>query len=83
MWQLCQQKKDLLLTGNRRTVDGETSLELTIRRSYSQNILPVLTVGDLQRVMYDRDYCKQCAEKLAEIALDLDNLYGVMRLYLP
>ncbi len=83
VWKLCQQKNYLLLTGNRRTVDGETSLELTIRRSYSQNILPVLTVGNLRRVMYDRNYCEQCAEKLAEIILDLGNLHGVMRLYLP
>ena len=83
VWQLCQEENYLLLTGNRRTVDGEDSLELTIRRLYAPNILPVLTIGDLNRVLHDRDYCERCAERLAEIVLDLVALRGVTRLYLP
>jgi hypothetical protein len=44
---------------------------------------PVLTIGDLNRVLHDRDYCERCAERLAEIVLDLVALRGVTRLYLP
>ena len=83
VWRLCQKENYLLLTGNRRTVDGEDSLELTIRRLYTPNISPVVTIGDLQRVLRDRNYCERCAERLAEIVLDLDSLRGVIRLYLP
>lgn len=83
VWRLCQEENYLLLTGNRRTVDGKDSLELTIRRLYAPTILPALTIGDMNRVFYDRDYCERCAEHLAEIVLDLDRLRGVTRLYLP
>lgn len=83
VWRLCQEKRYLLLTGNRRTVDGEGSLELTIRRLYTATILPVVTIGDMNRVYRDRNYCEQCAVRLAEIALDLEAFRGVARLYLP
>ena len=83
VWRLCQEKGYLLLTGNRRTEDEEDSLELTIRRLYVSTILPVLTIGDMNRVLHDRDYCERCAIRLAEIALDLETLRGVTRLYLP
>ncbi len=83
VWRLCQEKGFLLLTGNRRIADEEDSLELTIRRLYAPNILPVLTIGDINRVLYDRNYCERCAIRLTEIVLDLDTLRGVTRLYLP
>lgn len=83
VWRLCQEKGYLLLTGNRRTVDEEDSLELTIRRLYTPTILPVLTIGDMNRVLHDRNYCERCAICLAEIVIELDALRGVTRLYLP
>ncbi len=83
VWQLCQQENYLLLTGNRRTVDGEQSLELTLRRLYAPSILPVLTISNPNRILYDRDYCDRCAERLAEVVLDLATLRGTTRLYIP
>lgn len=82
VWMLCQSDNYLLLTGNRRTTDGDLSLELAIRRNYSPTILPVLTIGDLERIMQDRAYCESCATRLAEIVLDLEKLKGTTRLYL-
>lgn len=32
VWRFCQEHRYLLLTGNRRTDDGETSLELIMQR---------------------------------------------------
>lgn len=72
VWQLCQEQGYLL-----------KSLESTIRRLYTPTILPVLTIGDLNRVLSDRNYCEQCAERLAEIVFDSEILRGVTRLYLP
>jgi len=84
VWQFCQKHKYLLITGNRRTVDGHISLEITIRRLRQETSLPVLTIGNLDRTLHDRSYCEQCAQRLAEIVFDLEEKYlGVTRLYLP
>lgn len=77
------QENILLLTGNRRTVDGEDSLEMIVRRRYTPTILPVITISDMNRLLYDRDYCERSAIRLAEIVLDLDVLRGTMRMYIP
>jgi hypothetical protein len=83
VWWFCQKNNYLLVTGNRRTVDGEDSLEMTIRRFYAPDILPVLTIGNLNRVFWDGAYCESCAESLAEIVLDVETLRGITRLSLP
>ena len=83
VWRFCQEKGYLLLTGNRSAKDGSISLELTVRRLVTKTSLPVLTIGDLERVLDDRQYCERCAERLAEIVLDLEERHlGVTRLYL-
>lgn len=83
VWRFCQEKAYLLLTGNRTAKDGLESLELTVRRLVTESSLPVLTIGDLERVLGDRQYCERCAERLAEIVLDLEERHlGVTRLYL-
>jgi hypothetical protein len=83
VWQFCQEQGYLLLTGNRRTDDGEKSLEYVVRRLLTPLSLPVLTIGNLRRVDADPNYCRACAEKLAVIVEDLDKYRGVTRLYLP
>jgi len=83
VWQLCQEHGYLLLTGNRTADDKERSLEFTIQRLVTPDSLPVLTVGNLKRVSADPDYCKACAERLAEIVDELHKYRGVTRLYLP
>lgn len=83
VWQLCQEKGYLLLTGNRTAADGVRSLEYNISRFVKADSLPVITIGSLRRVKVDPDYCWRCAEDLVEIVLDLDNVRGVPRLYIP
>jgi len=83
VWRFCQEHGYLLLTGNRTTKDGQQSLELTVRRLITPTSLPVITIGNLQRILSDRKYCERCAERLAEIVLDLEERHlGVTRLYL-
>ena len=83
VWRFCQENGYLLLTGNRTTKDGKVSLELTIRRLVTSTSLPVLTIGDLDRVLKDGEYCERCAERLGEIVFDLEERYlGITRLYL-
>jgi hypothetical protein len=83
VWQQCQDHGFVLLAGNRKTSDGEQSLESTIRRLGTSNSLPVLTISKPRRVLTDPIYCQACALRLAEVVLDLEAYRGVQRLYLP
>ncbi|MFN8492523.1 MAG: hypothetical protein U0350_33285 [Caldilineaceae bacterium] len=83
VWQLCQARDYLLLTGNRTTKDKEKSLEFSIRRLLTSDSLPVLTIGNLKRVNADPNYCRACAERLVEIVDELHKYRGIIRLYLP
>ena len=76
VWRFCQEKGYLLVTGNRSAKDGSVSLELTVRRLVTNMSLPVLTIGDLERVLADREYCERCAERMAEIIIDLEGYRG-------
>ncbi|MEM7534812.1 MAG: DUF5615 family PIN-like protein [Chloroflexota bacterium] len=82
VWRFCQKHGYILVTGNRTTKDGHQSLEMVVQDLVGPTSIPVLTIGDLDRVLNDREYCERCAEGLAEIVMDLDNLRGVTRLYL-
>lgn len=83
VWKLCQERRYLLLTGNRTNNDKERSLEVAIRTLLTPDSLPVITIGNLNRVIPKLGYRKQCAERLAEIVYDLQNYRGTMRVYIP
>lgn len=81
VWRLAQEKRLILLTGNRNK-DGEDSLEQTIRNENTPTSLPVVTVSVVDR-LEERVYREQCAERLTEIILDIENNLGVGRIYIP
>jgi len=56
---------------------------MSVRRLLTPDSLPVLTIGNLQRVLADPTYRRACAERLAEIVDELHKYRGVTRLYLP
>ena len=82
LWRFCQEHGYLLLTGNRSGDDGDLSLELITRRLVTSESLPVLTIGK-NKVLRRPDYCRRCAERLAEIVFELEKYRGITRLYLP
>ena len=43
----------------------------------------MLTIADPDRLMRDRDYAERAAVQLLEFLMDLDNLRGAGRLYVP
>jgi hypothetical protein len=45
--------------------------------------VPVFTISDMQRFRSEREYVELVVAKLLEYLLDVDNLRGVGRLYLP
>lgn len=61
---------------------GIDSLEQTIREENTSASLPVLTIGSLDRFS-DREYREQCAVRLVDILLDLENYRGVGRIFIP
>ena len=81
VWRFVQRQKMLLLTGN-RNMDGDDSLEQTLREENSESSLPVVTIGRVDRVI-ERSYREACATRLAEIVLYLDTYLGTGRQFIP
>ena len=81
VWRFAQEKGMILLTANRR-MKGEYSLEQTIREENTTTSLPVLTIGNANR-MVERVYRERCAARLLEIGLELDNYMGTGRIFIP
>jgi hypothetical protein len=82
IWQVCQANEVLLITGNRNAESAE-SLEMTIRKHGAADSLPVLTLADPDRIGRDRAYAESIVVRLFEIFMDIDELRGAGRLYLP
>ena len=82
IWRTCQREGLVLITGNRND-DGPDSLEATIRDENQPESLPVITIGDADRVLRDRLYAENVAERLLDYLMRTDEVRGVGRLYVP
>jgi len=81
VWRFAQEQRMILLTAN-RSMQGSDSLERTLREENSPTALPVLTVGSVERID-ERAYREQCASRLIEVILDIDQYLGTGRIYIP
>ena len=81
VWRFAQENGMILLTGNRR-MTGEDSLERTIREENQTTSLPVLTIGNLDRLV-QRTYRERCANRLVDIVVDLEDYLGTPRIFIP
>jgi len=82
VWQLAQSNQMILLTAN-RSMKGENSLEQVMREEITSTSLPVITIGDADRLLNDSEYRQRCAIRLVEIVLDINTYMGVSRLFIP
>jgi hypothetical protein len=82
IWLACQRTERVLLTAN-RNMEGVDSLEAVIRELGDASSLPVLTIADPDRVLFDADYREMCAYRIADIALELEKNLGTARLFIP
>ena len=82
VWRTCQEYGVVLITGNRSADDLE-SLEVTIRNENTPHSLPVLTISDRERLAHDREYAEFVLIRLLETLIDLGNVRGAGRLFLP
>jgi len=82
IWELCQERETILLTNNRNQ-EGPDSLEATLRAHNTATSLPVFTLASAERILHSKDYADRVAEQLLRYLLDIDNIRGTGRLYLP
>lgn len=82
LWQSCQARNILLITGNRNE-EGPESLEATLRAANTPTSLPVFTLSEPQRLLSSHGYAQRVVERLLEYLIDVENLRGTGRLYLP
>jgi hypothetical protein len=81
LWRFVQANDMLLLTEN-RNMKGPDSLEQTIREENTPRSYPVVTISRRDH-LDQRDYRRRCAERLAEIVIDLERYRGVSRIFIP
>ena len=81
VWRLAQENKMILLTAN-RSMEGEDSLEETIRNENTPTSLPVLTIGSVDRLA-ESEYRAKCSLRLFDVILNLENFLGVGRIFIP
>ncbi|MDX2098335.1 MAG: DUF5615 family PIN-like protein [Leptolyngbyaceae cyanobacterium bins.59] len=82
VWKFAQANQMILLTAN-RSMKGKNSLEQVIREENTPTSLPVITIGDANRVLSDPDYRNRCMERLVEIIFTIDDYRGSRRLFIP
>lgn len=82
VWETCQAHEVIHITANRNN-DGPDSLEAIITANNQPASLPVITFADADRILESRPYAELVVERLLEILLDIENLRGTGRLYVP
>lgn len=82
VWHFAQANQMILLTANRR-MKGEASLEQVLREENTPTSLPVVTIGNADRVLNDPDYRDLCVNRLLEIVLYTENYIGTRRIFIP
>lgn len=82
VWRVAQKNRMILLTANRSMKD-EDSLEQVMREENTQNSLPVVTIGNADRVLNDSSYRERCVDRIVEIAIYTVNYMGARRVFIP
>lgn len=82
VWRFAQANQMILLTAN-RSMKGKNPLEKVMREENTSTSLPVVTIGDADRVLTDPGYRNRCVDRLIEIIFDIDDYRGSRRLFIP
>jgi len=82
VWRVAQKNQMILLTANRSMKD-EDSLEQVMREENTSSSLPVVTIGNADRVLNDSSYRERCVDRIVEIAIYIANYMGARRIFIP
>ncbi|MSU78212.1 MAG: hypothetical protein EXS16_08955 [Gemmataceae bacterium] len=82
IWTTCQ-AEGLVLVTNNRNEDSVDSLQAAIRTLNLPTLLPVFTIGNLNRLKKSRSYADRVVKRFLDYLLDIDSVRDTGRLYLP
>jgi Domain of unknown function (DUF5615) len=82
VWQLAQSNQMILLTAN-RSMKGKNSLEQVMREENTSTSLPVVTIGNIDRLLAEPGYRERCVNRLVEIVVDIEDFRGARRIFIP
>lgn len=82
VWRYAQNSQMILITAN-RSMRGKDSLEQVMREENTPASLPVVTIGNIDRLMAEPNYRERCVDRLVEIVLDIEDYKGARRLFIP
>lgn len=82
VWQYAQDNHMILITAN-RSMKGKDSLEQVMREENTPTSLPVVTIGNIDRLMAEPDYRERCVDRLVDIVVDIEDYQGARRIFIP
>jgi predicted nuclease of predicted toxin-antitoxin system len=82
VWRYAQEHQMILITAN-RSMKGKDSLEQVMREENTPTSLPVVTIGNIDRLMAEPDYRERCVDRLVEIVADIEAYQGAQRIFIP
>jgi predicted nuclease of predicted toxin-antitoxin system len=82
VWQYAQDNQMILITAN-RSMNGKDSLEQVMREENTPTSLPVVTIGNIDRLMAEPDYRERCVDRLVDIVVDIEDYQGARRIFIP
>jgi len=82
VWQYAQANEMILLTAN-RSMKGKDSLEQVMREENTSASLPVITVGNIDRLLAEPEYRDRCVNRLVDIIVDIEDYRGARRIFIP
>ncbi len=82
VWQYAQDNQMILITAN-RSMKGKDSLEQVMREENTPTSLPVVTIGNINRLMAEPDYRERCVDRLVDIVIDIEDYQGARRIFIP
>ncbi len=82
VWRYAQANRMILITAN-RSMKGKDSLEQVMREENTSTSLPVVTIGNINRLLVEPAYRERCANRLIDIVVDIEDYEGAMRIFIP
>lgn len=82
VWRFAQANQMILLTAN-RSMQGKDSLEQVMREENTSISLPVVTIGNIDRLLVEPDYRERCINRLVDIVVDIEAYRGARRIFIP
>ena len=82
VWQYVQANQMILITANRSMKDKD-SLEQIMREGNTPTSLPVVTIGNINRLLVEPNYRERCVNRLIDIVVDIEDYQGARRIFIP